>query len=155
MSDLSQRPVLVAVDFSAHSEATLLWAAGAARSFGAPLVVLHVVHDPGSVPGYYKHAKKRKKHLVRIEEAAREMMKDFLGRMRSSHPDLGELENRLVVGLPTTRILEVAEEVGAQLIVMGSHGRSGLPHVLLGSKAEKVVQLSQIPVTIVKQRRSG
>lgn len=144
------RPILVAIDFSSHSEATLLWAATAARSFGAPLVVLHVVHDPGSVPGYYELAKKRKKHLVRIEEAAKETMAKFVAQMRSEHSELGEFEQRLVVGLPTTRILEVAEAIEAQLIVMGSHGRSGLPHALLGSKAEKVAQLSPIPVTIVK-----
>ncbi len=59
-----------------------------------------------------------------------------------------------MVGLPITRILEVAEEIGAQLIVMGSHGRTGLPHLLLGSKAEKVAQLSPIPVTIVKNSKT-
>ena len=48
------------------------------------------------------------------------------------------------------RILEVAEKSGAQQIVMGSLGRSGLSHLLLGSKAQRVVQLSPIPVTIVK-----
>ncbi len=54
------------------------------------------------------------------------------------------------MGLPATRILEVAHALGAQLIVMGSRGRTGLSHLLLGSKAQRVVQLSRIPVTIVK-----
>ena len=149
------KPILAAVDFSPFSERALLWAGRAAKSFEVPLVVLHVVHDPSSAPGYYQHEKKRKKHLKRIEEAAEEMMKEFLGRMSKKHPRLlGDLDCRLVVGLPITRILEVAKEIDAQLIVMGSRGRTGLPHLLLGSKAEKVAQLSPIPVTIVKNRKN-
>ncbi len=155
-SDHELRPILVAVDFSPFSEAALLWAARAARCFGAPLLVLHVVHDPESAPGYYHHSRKRKKHLKRIEEAAEEMMAEFLERAVTDNPDLlGEFEQRMVVGLPITRILEVAEEIGAQLIVMGSRGRTGLSHLMLGSKAEKVVQLSQLPVTIVKNPTVG
>ena len=145
------KPILAAVDFSHHSEEALVWAARTARSFDAPLVVLHVVHDPSSAPGYYQE-RKHKKHLKRLEEAAAEMMDEFLGRMSKRHPKLlAKLDRRLVVGLPITRILEVAESIEAQLIVMGSRGRTGLPHLLLGSKAEKVAQLSPIPVTIVKR----
>ena len=53
-----------------------------------------------------------------------------------------------------TRILEVAEKLEAIMIVVGSQGRTGLPHLLLGSKAERVAQLSPIPVTIVKSRKA-
>lgn len=145
------RPILVAIDFSPFSEAALVWAARAARGFDAPLLALHVVHDPESAPGYYQVSKKHGKHLKRIEEAAAEMMASFLEKMQEKHPKLlAKLEHRLVIGLPVTRILEVAEETNAQLIVVGSRGRSGLSYMLLGSKAEKVVQLSPIPVTIVK-----
>ncbi len=153
--DRSKRPILVAVDFSPHSEHALIWAARAADSFGAPLLALHVVHDPESAPGYYHRSKKRKKHLKRIEEAAEEMMSDFLEHASKRHPKLlGGLDHRMVVGLPITRILEVAAEIDAQMIVMGSRGRTGLSHLMLGSKAEKVVQLSPIPVTIVKSSNS-
>ncbi len=145
------RPVLVAVDFSPFSESALLWAARTAQRFEAPLLALHVVHDPESAPGYYQHSKKRKQHLRRVEETAAEMMASFLQHMRKLHPKLlAEVPHRLVIGLPVTRILEVAAEVDAQLIVMGSAGRTGMSRLLLGSKAEKAVQLSPIPVTIVK-----
>ena len=118
------------------------------------MLVLHVIHDPWSLPGYYERAKKKKKQLTRIGEAASEMMAEFLDRMGKVHgKTLQDFESRLVDGIPVTRILEVAEEVDAQLIVMGSQGRTGLPHMLLGSKAEKVAQLSPIPVTIVKEPR--
>ncbi len=149
-------PILVAVDFSAFSERALVWAARAARQFGAPLLVLHVVHDSASAPGYYEQVKKHKKHLRRIEEAAAEMMADFLEQNRKQHPRLlAKLDHLLVVGLPVNRILEVAEKTGAQMIVMGSQGRTGLEHLLLGSKAERVARLSPIPVTIVKDGKTG
>ena len=150
-------PILVPVDFSPHSAAALLWAYRFRTCLKAPVRVLHVAHDPESAPGYYLRSK-RKKHLRRIEEAAEEMMKDFLGQVAKDNPDnerLRDIEPILVHGLPVTRILEVADKIGASMIVMGSQGRTGLPHLLLGSKAERVVQLSPIPVTIVKQDKPG
>lgn len=145
------RPILVPVDFSAHSEAALRWAADAAAHYDAPIVVLHVVHDPESLPGYYGTGPDPE-HLRQREEAAAEFLDAFLERMRI-HPEvgrIGRLRTRLVAGLPATRILEVARDEDARMIVMGSQGRTGLDHLLLGSKAERVVQLSPIPVTIVK-----
>ena len=67
MTEKAEHPVLVPVDFSPHSEAALLHAVGVAGCMEQPLVVLHVVHDPGDMPGYYSRALK-KKHLDRIEE---------------------------------------------------------------------------------------
>jgi nucleotide-binding universal stress UspA family protein len=154
---LAHRPILVAVDFSPHSEAALVWAARAARCFGAPLHVLHVVHDPGSAPGYYSRPK-RKKHLRRLEESAEELMAEFIDEMRKRYSeiqDLDTLKTTLVIGLPVTRILEVADKLGAGLIVLGSQGRTGLPYLLLGSKAERVAQLASVPVTIVKAPDGG
>ena len=55
-----------------------------------------------------------------------------------------------MVGTFVTRILEVARKKNAYMIIIGSHGRTGLSHLLVGSKAERVVQLSTIPVTVVK-----
>jgi nucleotide-binding universal stress UspA family protein len=60
------------------------------------------------------------------------------------------METMLVSGLPSGRITEVANEIGADLIVVGSRGRTGLPHVMLGSVAERVVQIARTPVTVVK-----
>ena len=148
-------PILVPVDFSPHSAAALIWAAKLCDCLAAPLLVLHVGHDPESAPGYYVRSK-RKKHLRRIEEAAAEMMEEFLAQVAKDNPSverLQEVESRLVLGLPVTRILEVADKIGASGIVMGSQGRTGLPHLLLGSKAERVAQLAPIPVTIVKSEK--
>ncbi len=149
-----RHPILAAIDFSPHSEAVLLWAADAARRYAVPLLVLHVVHDLAAAPGYYSTKKGR---LRRLEESAKDMMETCLRRFDKKYPEV-ELsrvaEPMQVIGLPVNRILEMAEKTGAGQIVIGSQGRTGLPHFLLGSKAERVVQLSPIPVTIVKSKQS-
>lgn len=144
-------PVLVAVDFTADSEAALLWACRYAEETGSAVKVLHVVHDPGDAPGYYRTDGE---DLLRpMEETAAEMLESFLDQLRAQHPDLSSLqgaESALTKGIPPSRILEAAARDDARLVVMGSRGRTGLPHLLLGSNAERVVQLSPVPVTIVK-----
>ena len=144
-------PILIAVDFSPDSEAAVLWACQYAACVNAEVVVLHVVHDPAEAPGSYLQADADR--LRPMRDVATELMKTFLQKVQSDHPDLDVLKNAqtsLVNGIPATRILEMAKTTGARLIVMGSRGRTGLPHLLLGSKAERVVQMSPVPVTIVK-----
>ena len=148
------QPILVPVDFSPHSEAALICAAELAEVLRTPLVVLHVVHDLAQAPGYYT-VKGRKKQLRRMEDVAADMLDDFMQEMHKKHPEQAVLENAttmLVVGLPVNRILETAEKLNARMIVMGSQGRTGLAHVLLGSKAEQVVRLSPASVMIVKEK---
>ncbi|MHC4941231.1 MAG: universal stress protein, partial [Planctomycetota bacterium] len=85
---VKKQPVLVPVDFSVHSEAALLWAAENAG--GAPLLVLHVVHDPESAPGYYARANESD-HLRSMEEIAQQLLAEFLERVRSEHSTLPAL----------------------------------------------------------------
>lgn len=147
------RVILVPVDFSAHSKAALLFASELAESMSANLIVLHVVHDPGEMPGYYASLVK-KKRIDRLEDIAAEVFDDFLTTLIKAHPHrkaLRKAENLMVIGLPVTRILEVVEKVKPSMVVMGSQGRTGLKHLFLGSKAEQVVHLCPVPVTIVKQ----
>ena len=117
--------------------------------------MLHVVHDPGEAPGYYHRGDK---DLLRpMKDVATEMLEEFLEKVRRENPEvaaIGELETKLVRGIPASRILEIAEAVNAGHIVIGSRGRTGLPHLLLGSKAERVVQMSPVPVTTVKAHNS-
>jgi nucleotide-binding universal stress UspA family protein len=145
--------LLVAVDFSVFSEEAMHFAAELAEGLKAQLLVLHVVHDPAEAPGFYIQKEKNRKLLKTMEEVAEEMMEKFLHKMRQTYPDrmpIKEALPLLVVGTPVSRIVEIAEKKQAQMIIVGSHGRSGVSHFLLGSKAERVVQLSPIPVTVVK-----
>lgn len=145
-------PILVPVDFSPAAEAALMHAAELSRCLSQPLLILHVVHDPGSMPGYYSRALK-KKQLLRIEDQAAEMLQEFVHHVLKAHPQLKKLPHMkpiLVKGLPSSRILEVARKTKATMIVIGSRGLTGLKHVMVGSVAERVVHLAEVPVTVVK-----
>ncbi len=147
-----KKPILVPVDFSPHSEAALLKACELAKCPKLPIVVLHVVHDPGDMPSYFSKIAKRKQ-LGRVEDVAAEIFAEFIRSIKKKHPDnkvLKKIDTMMVRGLPVTRIIQVADKINASMVVMGSLGRTGLDHVLLGSKAEQVVRLCKVPVTIVK-----
>ncbi len=147
----SAGPILVAIDFSEDSRFALLWAARQADLEGAPLIVLHVVHDPAASPGFYR--KPGEDWLRPMIDVAKDMMEEFLVEARNQHPGLTALTAahvRLVTGLPAGRITEVTEEISAHLVVVGSRGRTGLQSILLGSVAERVAQISSVPVVIVK-----
>ena len=145
--------LLVAVDFSPYSKQALCFAGQLAEKLKAQLLVLHVIHDPAEAPGFYAPKGKKKKFLKSMEDAAEEMMEEFLLEMRQAYPDVVPLKKAkplLVVGTPVTRIVEVAEKKQVKMIIIGSHGRTGLAHLLVGSKVQRVVQLSPVPVTVVK-----
>ena len=148
--------LLVAVDFSIFSKQALVYAGELAEKLEAQLLVLHVIHDPAEAPGFYAKRSNKKKFLKSMEEAAEEMMEEFLLELRQSYPDQTSIQKAtslLVVGSPVTRIVEVAEKKKVDMIIIGSHGRTGLADLLLGSKVQRVVQLATIPVTVVKSRQ--
>jgi len=145
------RPTLVAVDFSEDSRAALAWACAFSACTGGKLIVLHVVHDPADQPGYYRNH--REKPLQTMEQAAEVMLDDFLAAVHRDKPELTCLETAekmLVSGLPPGRIVEAAEMLNAKLIVIGSRGMTGLPHLMQGSVSERVVELATRPVVVVK-----
>jgi nucleotide-binding universal stress UspA family protein len=144
-------PVLVATDFSDDSKAALIWACRYAANKEASLILLHVVHDPVSSPGFYRNSKEDQ--MVPMQTVAESMMNDFLDKLKAEKPGLindRSLDVRLVPGLPPSRIVEVAGLLQVDLIVLGNRGLTGLPHKLLGSTAERVVELSAVPVVVVK-----
>jgi len=148
---LQNRHILVPIDFSEDSRAALLWACRFAECVHAGLVLLHVVHDPASSPGFYRLS--NQSQLRPMQEVAEFMMTEFLAEMINTHPGLDLLksaETRFVAGLPPGRIVETANELNTELIVIGSRGMTGLPHLMLGSVAERVVELSTLPVVVVK-----
>lgn len=148
--------ILAAVDFSEDSKAALIWACKLAECKESEIIVLHVVHDPVSSPGFYRRSPEDA--MQPMQAVAEEMMEDFLATIETGHPELRELarvDSRLIGGLPPTRIVETAKLLHADLIVVGSKGITGLPHKLLGSTAERVVELSPAPVVVVKAKNHG
>jgi nucleotide-binding universal stress UspA family protein len=149
------RPVLAAVDFSEDSRAAVLWASAFSARVGGQLVILHVVHDPADQPGYYRSVGMQP--LQTMEQAAASMLDDFIMQLKSDYPGLAALhsaEKKLLTGLPPGRIVQAAEILHAKLIVIGSRGMTGLPHLLQGSVSERVVELAKGPVVIIKAEKN-
>ncbi len=98
-----QKILLVPVDFTSFSEDALVFASELAKCMSAQLLVLHVIHDPAESPGFYARQAKKKKYLQSMEEAADEMMQEFLGKMRQAFPGNEPIKKAtplLMVGTP-------------------------------------------------------
>ncbi len=151
------RFVLVPVDFSDHSGVALTFAASIAGPLDADLVVLHVIHDPAEMPGYYSSLIESS-DFERIDDIAEQAFREFMSKVVNAQSDCSALQAAaliMIVGLPITRILEAAGELEPLMVVMGSHGRTGLDNLIIGSKATQVVQRCRYPVTIVKKTENA
>jgi nucleotide-binding universal stress UspA family protein len=135
------RTVLHPTDFSENSDYAFRLACALARDYGARLVILHaavppvVVYGEGVIPpepGDYK-----------------DRLRERLQQLAAPDPKI-KVEHRLVEGDAVTEILRTAEGTKADVIVMGTHGRTGLGRLLLGSVAEQVVRKAPCAVVTVK-----
>jgi nucleotide-binding universal stress UspA family protein len=140
------RKLLVPTDFSPPSEAALGYAVGLARDLGATITILHVYQLPNYVfpDGTVL--------LARAETTAQiaERTDAALERSRRSVGEAVAVATQTAEGPPAEEIVRAAEAGGYDLIVMGTHGRTGLPHLLLGSVAERVVRTATRPVLTIR-----
>jgi nucleotide-binding universal stress UspA family protein len=142
------RRVLAPTDFSEHSHNALKYAVALAEKFGAELHLLHVVQDIGIlVPDLVTAAPPMLPSVDQMTAAAR----NALDRLEKDN-QLGRLQVHKHVGQgqPFYEIIRLAREANIDLIVLGTHGRSGLKHVLMGSVSEKVVRKAPCPVLTVR-----
>ena len=151
---LNRRPILVPVDFSECSVSALLYACQLVEGTHTPLLILHVVHDSPGKPGVYRRT--NEDHPSRpMVDIADEMLDELLTRLCGKYPDLTALRTartRLIQGLPGARIIEIAVQERAAMILMGTHGRSGIAHFLQGSVSEYVSKHARVPVTTVREK---
>jgi nucleotide-binding universal stress UspA family protein len=134
--------VLVAVDFEEASRRAVDIARGLARAIGAELVLVHVYQIPiYTYPGIEPQI--TPDFRMEITLAASRALEQLAA-------EVGVERALLREGEPAATILATAHEVSATMIAMGTHGRRGLSHVLLGSVAEKVVRGSAVPVLTVR-----
>jgi nucleotide-binding universal stress UspA family protein len=140
--------ILVPVDFSRHSLETLRYATTLRNYFAASYVLLHVVAAGEAEAFATLGGESDEVQSRRAAEALAELEREA-ERRRQDVPSL-ELTCRVVVGVPFKEICRLAEEENFQLIVIGTHGRTGLSHLLIGSTAERVVQHASCPVLSVK-----
>jgi nucleotide-binding universal stress UspA family protein len=140
------RLILVPVDFSEYADFVIEWAAHLAEEHQSAVALLHVYHLPvefQQVEGAYLPAD----FWNSVKEEAKQQLSLYAERLRERGLEVEQLVRE---GYPATVIEEEAEHLGADLIVIGSRGRTGLKHLLLGSIAERVVQKAPCPVLTVK-----
>ncbi len=148
------RCILAPTDFSPAADAALPWADLLARTFDARLVLLHVVEITyetlADLPWSGGFTPVGEAIARQLEERARA---ELAARAAGLAPCETVVRTGLGAGLSRQRIVEAVKDVGADLVVMGTHGRTGVDRILFGSVAEHVVRTSPVPVLTVRQRR--
>lgn len=142
--------ILVPFDFSRHSQETLNFVLGLRELCDLSVVLLHVV-PAGEVETFAELGGESAAVTARRIEEARVELEKEAERRRQEMPGL-TLACRVAAGVPFKEICRLAEEEKFQLIVIGTHGRTGLSHLLIGSTAERVVQHASCPVLSIKPR---
>ena len=140
--------ILIPVDFSRHSLETLRFALSLREYFAATYVLLHVVAAGEAETFATLGGESSEVQNRRLGEALAELEREA-ERRRQEIPGI-EMACRVAVGVPFKEICRLADEENFQLIVIGTHGRTGLSHLLIGSTAERVVQHASCPVLSVK-----
>lgn len=146
------RKILVPVDFSPSSRVALEYAVTLAARFQSTVDVLHC----WEVPAYLRPdltVWSGEVSLTLADHARREAekaMKEFLADVKPAEGI--QIAPRVVSGAPYVTILGAIEEGKCDLVVMGTHGRTGLSHMLLGSVAERVVRHAHCPVMTVRAK---
>ena len=146
------RTILVPTDFSEFSHQALTWALEMAAHWKEARVVLLHVLPPWNDPVRLKEAG------VSLADFEASLRTDAEARVHELFTKIDQqgvaIQTCILVGLPNTTICHVAQQENADLIIMGSHGRTGLAHVLLGSVAENTVRYAPCPVLVVRADQS-
>lgn len=139
--------ILFATDFSEISDYAFDYALTLAKQFDARLLVLHVISEPVDLRGFYVPHISFEKLEQEISVGAEKMMERFC---RTHVKDFSNVECNVVAGIPYEEIIKRSTEEKVSLIVLGTHGRKGLDHLIFGSTAERVVRKATCPVMTVR-----
>ena len=146
---MSTTRILVAVDFESCSETAVITAADLARAKGGRVFLLHAIAPVAGVPWDTPIAPTPGAVAVALSDHLETRAREGLHRLQRLAGDVW-VDTDVRFGHPVETILSVAEEVGADLIVLGTHGRKGVTRWLLGSVAEAVLRRSEVPVMTVR-----
>lgn len=139
--------ILTAIDFSENSELAFEYAVTMATQFNSELTIMHVINEPVDLRGFYVPHISFEQLEKEIEEGAAKMMETFCSTKLGS---FSNYQSVIVSGIPYEEITRKADEIGASLIILGTHGRTGLDHILFGSTAERVVRSASCPVMTIR-----
>ena len=141
--------ILVPIDFFSCSDFALWRAVDLAKLTGGEIHLLHAYQLPAAIP---THVTLPPRILDQLRDAAREGVHKRVELVAAQGV---KADGSVVWDTPEHAILEAAERIRADLIVMGTHGRTGMKHVVLGSVAERTVRLAPCPVLTVKRPESA
>ncbi len=149
------RTILVAVDFTQDSLEAVQEALVIGKPWESRLHLLHVVHEPVEGAGAHQKKKELKKMWRPVLEVAADTMKAFVKEhdlaKQAKQAKVG-LETVVIPGVPASQIVHTAKKLKAGMIILGYSGTTGIANLLMGATTEKVLQLSDLPVLVVKKR---
>jgi nucleotide-binding universal stress UspA family protein len=148
------RSILLPTDFSECGNFALSYAASLARKFGASIIAVHVIEPMVPTVGYSGMTEPLP--IADIADQLETSAERELPRIAECEECAGlEIEEVIVHGEAAAEIVRVAKEKNADLIVLSSHGRTGIGRILFGSTAEAVVRHASCPVLVVKPAKAG
>jgi nucleotide-binding universal stress UspA family protein len=140
------KKIVCAVDFSEFSPVVAETAKTMAAAFDAEIIVLYAAPSLSQYVGFHVPPTSIENFVGEIVTGAEKSMETFL----AEHFEGAKATGKVATGYAAEEIIKVGKDEGADLIVMGTHGRSGIDLILFGSVAEKVVKSSPIPVLTVR-----
>jgi nucleotide-binding universal stress UspA family protein len=141
------KTILFPTDFSNGARAAMDHAASLAKDYQAKLVLLYVIQDISIAEWYIPSSLSVGDLVEDMQKSAWQEMDKWFAEVSKQVKDV---EKMVVRGVPFVEIIRTAKEKSADLIVIGTHGRTGIDHMLFGSTAEKVVRKSSCPVLTVR-----
>jgi nucleotide-binding universal stress UspA family protein len=141
------RTILFPTDFSQGARAAMDHAMSLATDYGAKLILLYVIQDISIAEWYIPSTLSVTDIVEDMQKSAWTEMDKWGAEAKSKVKDV---EKMVVRGVPFVEIIRTAKDKNADMIVIGTHGRTGIDHMLFGSTAEKVVRKSPCPVLTVR-----
>jgi nucleotide-binding universal stress UspA family protein len=143
------KKILFPIDLTLNSSKVLPYVLSASEKYKSMIYLLHVVEDLRSFGSRYIDDIPHE-HLDRFQQEATEAAKKAMDRVCDEQlQSCPNFQRKMVSGDPATEILKLIDSEGIDLVIMGTHGRKGLEHVIFGSVAENVVKKSPAPVLTI------
>jgi len=146
------KKVLVPIDFSDYSKSALKYAVNFAKSFNADIILIYVVEPIIYPPDFSMGQIAMPSINTEWDDRAKD---ELLKLAKSEIADIANVKTVIKTGKPFVEIIETAKEENIDLIIIATHGHSGVEHILFGSTAEKVVRKAPCPVLTLREPLKG
>ena len=146
------KKVLVPIDFSDYSKSALKYAVNFAKSFNAEIILVYVVEPVIYPPDFSMGQIAMPSITTEWDDRARDELQKLA---KSEINEIANVKTIIKTGKPFVEIIETAKEENIDLIIIATHGHSGVEHILFGSTAEKVVRKAPCPVLTLREPIKG